>query len=183
MVAEQQPSDTAPATDMAACCGAVTADGCCGGTQANQSTTLGKSAVLKQVAAARIEGTEVQLSKSSAENVNGERVRLERSSAVNVEGRLVQLDNSSAVRVDSSRVAMQNGAALGVVAEQARFVRSRVIFSVARAADVDENTKIFMHIGPTMPCTKPTFGAGGAFGLGAGLGVALFALKRLVQRS
>lgn len=182
MVAEPQTSTPSPAPDAATCCGATTPEGCCGGAQATPSTSVGQTATIKHADAERVEATEVQMFHSNADHVQGERVRMEQSNAVNIESRLVQLENSNAVRVDSSRVVLQNGSAIGVVAEQARFVRSRVIFSVARAADIDEQTKIFMHIGPTLPCAKPTFGVGGAFGLGAGIGVALFALKRLFRR-
>jgi hypothetical protein len=160
----------------------MTADGCCGN-QAAHGTPVGQAAKLQHADAPQVEATEVQLFESSAEHVNGERVRLEHSNAVNIEGRLVQLDRSNAVRVESARAVVQNGAALGLVAEQARLVHSRVLFSVDRAANVDEHTKIFMHIGPTLPCTKPTFGTAGAFGLGAGIGVALFTLKRLFRNA
>ena len=129
-----------------------------------------------------LRATTVEIQRSSVEAVHAERVDLAHSSARQVEGRLVQLDQSRAIRVEGTRIVAESTRVGGLIADQARFVRSRVILVVARQAEVSADSRIFVHAGPLRSSVRPVVGTPTAAAFGVGVGLALAAGLRLLGR-
>lgn len=129
-----------------------------------------------------LRATTVEINASSVADVHAERVDLTRSSAQRVEGRLVQLERAQAVRVEGTRIVAETTRVGGLIADQARFVRSRVVLVVSRQTEVSADSRVFVHIGPLRSSVRPTVATRTAVAFGAGFGLALAAGVRLLGR-
>lgn len=129
-----------------------------------------------------LRATRVEIRDSMVESVDAERVDLTDSRAGRVDGRLVQMEGSRAIRVEGKRVVAQGSSIGGLIAEQARFVRSRVLISVSRNTELGTDSRIFVHVGPLPATVRPVVTARTAAAFGAGAGLALAAGFRLFGR-
>jgi hypothetical protein len=121
------------------------------------------------------------MERSGADKVVGERVIMNRSGARTLEARSAQLDRSGVMRLDSDHAVMQGGSAMAVVADEARLVKSKALVVVASQAIVDEDARVFLHIGPEATCSQPVLNASGAAAFGAAAGLVLFLLRMLTR--
>lgn len=151
--------------------------------KASTTKTPAPAAELLRADAGNVEATTVAMERSGAERVVGQRVVMDRSGARTVEARSAQLDRSGVVQLEAEHAVMQGGTAFAVVAEEARIVRSRVLINVARATQFDAETRVFLQVGPSAPCTKPAVGAAGAAGFGAAFALVTFLLGALRRRN
>lgn len=126
-----------------------------------------------------LRATQVKIIDSMVESVDAERVDLTDSRARRIEARLVQMEGAQAIRVEGKRVVAQDTWIAGLIAEQARFVRSRVLVSVSRQTELGTDSRIFVHVGPLRSTVRPMVSTRTAAAFGAGAGLALAAGLRL----
>jgi hypothetical protein len=150
--------------------------------KASTTKTPVPAAELLRTDAGNVEATTVAMERSGAERVVGQRVVMDRSGAQTVEARSAQLDRSGVVQLEAEHAVMQGGTAFAVVAQEARIVRSQVLINVARATQFDAETRVFLQVGPSAPCTRPVVGAAGAAGFGAAFALVAFLLGALRRR-
>ena len=129
-----------------------------------------------------LRATTVEIRDSSVDTVHAERVDLTGSRARQVEGRLVQLEQSQAIRVEGTRVVAESTRVGGLIADQARFVRSRVVLVISRQTEVSADSRILIHIGPLRSTVRPMVSTRTAAAFGAGAGLALAVGVRVLGR-
>lgn len=158
-------------------------------TAADTATVVKEAGTNEPLASRRLiqtETTEVNaitatMDRSGADKVVGERVIMNRSGARTLEARSAQLDRSGVMHLDSDHAVMHGGSAVAVVADEARLVKSKALVVVASQAMVDEDARVFLHIGPEATCSQPVMNGTSAAAFGAAFGLVLF-LLRLVTR-
>lgn len=129
-----------------------------------------------------VRGEVVTMDRSGAESVSGERVIMNQSGTRTLEARSAQLDRSGVMTLNSERAVMHGGSAVSVVADEARLVKSKAVVVVASQATIDEDARVFLHIGPEATCSQPVLNTAGAAAFGAAFGLVLFLLRSLVPR-
>jgi hypothetical protein len=136
-------------------------------------TTETRPVEISQSQVTGLRAAQVSIRDSRVDTLTAERADLTKVFAQHVNGRLVQMDESTAVRVEAKRLVAEKSRMVGIVAEQARFVRSRVGFVVARQVELSADSRIVIHVGPLRSGVRPTVSTRTAAGFGAGLGAAL----------
>lgn len=129
-----------------------------------------------------VQGAIITMERSGAESVSGERVIMDRSGARTLEARSAQLDRSGVMTLKSEYAVMHGGSAVSVVADEARLVRSKALVVVASQATLDEDARVFLHIGPEATCSQPVLNTTSAAALGAAFALVLFLLRGLTHR-
>lgn len=122
-----------------------------------------------------LRATRAEISGSSVEDVQADRVDLTQGRARNIAAKMVQIRQASAIRVEGDRVVAEQTAVVGLIAGQARFVRSRIGVAISRQVELGTDSRIFVHIGPLSSAARPMVGTRTAAAFGAGLGLALVA--------
>lgn len=153
-----------------------------GASEASDSQPEQRPIVISASQVSGLRATTVKIGQSSVESVNAERVDLTGSRAQRVEGRLIQMDHSRAVRVEGTRVVAESSRVGGLIADQARFVRSRVMLVISRQTEVSADSRVLVHIGPLRPTIRPMVSTRTAAAFGASAGLALAAGLRLLGR-
>lgn len=157
---------------------------------ATTATVVKAAGTNEPLASRRLIGTETSdvhaitatMERSGADKVVAERVIMDRSGARTLEARSAQLDRSGVMRLDSDHAVMQGGSALAVVADEARLVKSKAFLVMASQATVDEDARVFLHIGPEATCSQPVMNGASAAAFGAAAGLVFF-LLRMVTRA
>jgi hypothetical protein len=154
---------------------------------ADTATVVKAAGTNEPLASRKLIGTETSdvhavtatMERSGAENVVAERVIMNRSGARTLNARSAQLDRSGVMRLDSDHAVMQGSSAVTVVADEARLVKSKALLVVASQATVDEDARVFLHIGPEATCSQPVLNGTSAAAFGAAAGLVLFLLRML----
>ncbi len=121
------------------------------------------------------------MERSGADKVVAERVIMNRSGARTLEARSAQLDRSGVMRLDSDHAVMHGGSAVAVIAGEARLVKSKSLVVVASQAMVDEDARVFLHIGPEATCSQPVMNGTSAAIFGAATALVFFLLRMLTR--
>ena len=124
---------------------------------------------------------EATIAHSTVDSLSAERADVSHSMVRHVDAKLAQLSETRAVRVEGGRVVVERGGVLGLIAEQGRFVRSRVGVSISKQAEM-KDTSVAVHIGGLRGDVRPVVSTPAAIGFGAGLGLVLLGVGRLLRR-
>ena len=158
---------------------------------ADTATVVKAAGTNEPLASRKLIGTETTdvhavtatMERSGADKVVAERVIMNRSGARALEARSAQLDRSGVMRLDSDHAVIHAGSAVAVVADEARLVKTKALVVVASQAMVDEDARVFLHIGPEATCSQPVMNTTSAAAFGAGAGLVLFLLRMLTRGS
>ena len=120
-----------------------------------------------------LRATSATISDSRIESLTSQRTDLNHSFAQRIETKLAQLNQSTAVRIETDRLVAEDSRAVGIIAQQARFVRSRVGFVISPQVELGSNSRILVHLGPLKSTASPAVSTRTAAAFGAGLGAAL----------
>jgi hypothetical protein len=129
-----------------------------------------------------VKATTVSMDRSGAESITAERVTMDHSGAKSLEAKSAQLTNSGAAFLKAERAVIQNGSAVFVSANEARLVKSSAVAVFAGNLTAEGDLKTLLHVGPSEGCIRPVFDAKSAVGLGAGFGLVVLVLGRLLRR-